>query len=79
MDGDACRDVLYLDNLYYCVKQLTESEMVLFNGANYVIACLTASKHLLIIHVRARRSDGARSVEWMQTVAEDIDTKVDPQ
>lgn len=71
--------MLYLENLYYCVKQLTENKMVLFNGANYVIACLTASKHLLVMHVRARRYDGARSVDWMENVAEDLDTRIDPQ
>ena len=79
VNGDACTDVLHLENLYYCVKELTDDTMVLFNGAYYVIACLTQTNHLLLVSVKARRPDGARTVAWMQAVAGNLKIDVDPQ
>lgn len=79
MDGDECTDVLHLQNLYYCVKELSEHTMILFNGAYYVIACLTQTNHLLIANLRARKSDGARTVTWMQGLAGEMKIGVDPQ
>ena len=79
VNGDACTDVLHLENLYYCVKQLTDKTMVLFNGAYYVIACLTETGHLLIVSVKARKPDGARTVTWMETIASELKISVDPQ
>lgn len=79
LHGDACQDVLHLEDLYYCVKQLTEQTMVLFNGAYYVIACLTASNHMVIVNAKARKLDGARTIVWTQSMADDLNITTDPQ
>ncbi|XP_067951260.1 uncharacterized protein [Watersipora subatra] len=79
INGDACTDVLHLEKLYYCVKELSDRTMVLFNGAHYIIACLSPSNHLLILSIKARRPDGARSVTWMQSVAKELKIEADPQ
>lgn len=72
MHGDACPDILHLESLYYCVKELSDTTMVLFNGANYVIVCLSQSKHVVIVSLRAKKIDGARSILWARRVAESI-------
>ena len=46
--------------------------MVLFNGAYYVIACLSQSKHTIIVNLKARKCDGARSITWAKGVAKSI-------
>jgi len=53
--------------------------MVLFNGTYYIIVCLTDSKHLLILNIRAKKLDGERSIAWLKNVAEEMNTKTDAQ
>lgn len=79
VNGDECRDVLHLDSFYFCVKILTDSTMVLFNGAYYIIACLTQSKHLVIVDIRAKKTDGAKSIAWIQCMADQLSEGADPQ
>lgn len=70
-----CTDVLYLDNLYYCVKLLTDQLIVLFNGSNYIIACVTESEYTLVVNIKARKLDSDRTIEWILTVAERLQEK----
>ena len=70
-----CTDVLHLDNLYYCVKLLTDQLIVLFNGSNYVIACVTDTEHTLVVSVKARKFDSHRTMEWILDVAEILQQK----
>lgn len=70
-----CRDVLHLDNLYYCVKQLTDDLIVLFNGSNYIIACVTDSEHFMLVNIKARKMDSNRTSMWIQDVADQLQEK----
>lgn len=70
-----CTDVLYLDNLYYCVKLLTDQLIVLFNGSNYIIACVTESEHTLVVNIKARKLDSDRTAVWIQRLADKLQEK----
>lgn len=75
LNQPGCTDVLHLDNLYYCVKYLTEDMIVLFNGSNYIVACVTDSEHFLLVNVKGRRSESERTVHWIQDAAEELQHK----
>ena len=68
--GEECRDVLHLDGLYYCVKELTDRTMVLFNGTYYIIACVSESGHVVLFSLRAKKHDGVRITTWVQNLAD---------
>ncbi|XP_067951210.1 uncharacterized protein [Watersipora subatra] len=70
-----CTDVLYLDNLYYCVKLLTDQLIVLFNGSNYVITCVTETEHTLVVAINARKLDSDRTIAWILAVAARLQEK----
>ena len=65
-----CTDVLHLDNLYYCVKVLTDQLIVLFNGSNYILACVTATEHTLIVNIKARKLDSDSTTLWVLKLAD---------
>jgi len=71
-----CQDVLHLDNLYYCVKQLTDQLIVLFNGSSYILACVTESQHTLIVTIKARKFDCDRTTDWILCLADKLQEKL---
>lgn len=75
LNQPGCKEVLHLDNLYYCVKQLTEDMIVLFNGSNYIIACVTDCEHFLLVNIKARRPECEQTAAWIQDVAIQLQDK----
>lgn len=75
LNQPGCQDVLHLDNLYYCVKLLTEDMIVLFNGSNYIIACVTDSEHFLLVNIKARKMESHQTTMWIQEVATELQAK----
>lgn len=74
---DSASDVLYLEKLYYCVKELTDTSIVLFNGTYYVMASINELNQIVVVSVRAKRRDGARTAIWVQKVAAELKYKLD--
>lgn len=70
-----CADVLHLDKLYYCVKALTEQLIVLFNGSNYIIACVTDTEHTILVNIKARKLDCDDTILWVLTLADKLQQK----